>query len=175
MSTPGPAPKDPEQRRRRNADPMADVAVEIEDADRPDRPEMPLHPGHPLEVWHDETVAFWDVVSASPQTKVWTTTDWRYLHETMIVHDRWMKAESETGWVNLERAVRSRQAVLGMTDSDRRKSRLKINFKPTDASGQPTGPASRTPAARGRGRVDPGRFEVLDGGQGRDDDAAPGA
>jgi hypothetical protein len=172
MGTPGRAPKDPAERRRRNKDPMADVAVEIPDADRPDRPSMPLHPGHPLESWHEETVAFWDVVSEAPQTKVWTTTDWRFLHETMIVHDRWLKAESETGWANLERAVRSRQATLGMTDYDRRKSRLKIQFKPTDAAGQEQTPASRRPASRGTGRVDPGRFEVLDGGAGRDDDDA---
>lgn len=177
----GQAPKDPAQRRRRNIDPHGETGVTVPDVPRTPPPAgMPPHPNGPAARWHPETIDFWTTMAESPQTKVWTTTDWRFLRETAIVHDAWMRAVSETGWANLERAVRARQTTLGMTDADRRRSRLKLDFRPVDADGEPQGAASqggRNPvgsrAGSGRGRVSPDRFKVYEGG--RDDDGPPTA
>lgn len=162
---PGPPPKDPDERRRRNADPLDGHGVVLPVEDRPDRPDMPLHPAHPTAEWHPDTVAFWDVMADSPQAKLWGSTDWHHLKETIKVYERWVRAESSTEYVNLERAVRARTGLMGYAYGDRLRLRMRSQTTATEADGQtPAQGAAGQHRSRGR-RRDASRFEVHDGGK----------
>lgn len=140
---PGPAPKDPDERRRRNKDPMEGVAVELPPEDCAEIPDMPLHPEHPTGEWHPYSVEFWDALANSPQAKLWISTDWQHLRETLRIYERWMRCQSSTDYVSLERAVRSRTGLMGYTFGDRQKLRIKSKAAPQDQHGNPTGPRSQ--------------------------------
>lgn len=162
----GPPPKDPGERRRRNADPLEGHGVVLPPEDQPDRPDMPVHPDHPAELWRPETVAFWDVMADSPQAKLWGSTDWHHLKETLVVYDRWVRSTG-TEYVNLERAVRARTGLMGYSHGDRLRLRMRAQVVATEADGTPA--TSAADAHRGRAggrRRDSARFTVHEGGAG---------
>lgn len=133
----GPAPKDPSERRRRNAaEPL--TVVNADDLERgPDLPEG-------ID-WPDATREWWATWRRSPQAQTFTDTDWSFLLDTAILHmEFWDGDRSVAG------ELRLRAAKFGATPEDR--ARLKI------AVGEPKGkaPAPRTQAksaAERRGRL----------------------
>jgi hypothetical protein len=132
MAGHGPPPKDPSERRRRNA--VEPLTVVTADGN-------PVGPGLPDSVeWPDVTRDWWETWRRSAQAKTFTDTDWSFLLDTAVLHmefwdgDRGVAAE-----------LRLRAAKFGATPEDR--ARLKI------AVGEP-GAASpvrtKTPAVRSR-------------------------
>lgn len=132
MAGRGPAPKDPAERRRRNAD--GDLVTVIVADGQVHGPALPAGVD-----WPDATLDWWETWRKSAQAASFTDTDWSFLLDTAILHmafwdgDRSVAAE-----------LRLRAAKFGATPEDR--ARLKISI------GEPEKPGakSRKPAARTR-------------------------
>ena len=136
MAGRGPAPKDPEKRRRRNADPVPATVI-IEDA--PHAVEPPELPGE-IE-WPVVTLAWWATWRNSPQARTFTATDWDFLVDTALLHARFWKGDEKVA-----AELRLRVAKFGATPEDRARLRMHV--------GEPEGPAKRTTSGSG-GTDDP--------------------
>jgi hypothetical protein len=123
----GPAPKDPSERRRRNAAPELVVVVPDDQVRGPELPD-----GYD---WPDATLAWWQHWRESAQAQTFLATDWDYLRDTALLH-----AEFWLGDRSVESGLRLRVAKFGATPEDR--LRLKL------AVGEPAGPSE--PRASGR-------------------------
>lgn len=113
MAGRGPAPKDPEQRRRRNVDPVERRQVSADDVQR--GPELPAGD------WPAATVRWWDTWRGSPQAQVFTATDWSFLLDTALLH-----AELWAGNGAVAAELRLRVAKFGATPEDRARLRLEV-------------------------------------------------
>ncbi len=122
MAGRGPAPKSPDEVRRRNVSPVKTVAPDGE----MHGPELPDSFG-----WPTETVAWWATWRTSAQAQTFTPTDWSFLLDTAVLH-----AEFWLGDRTLAAELRLRAAKFGATPEDR--ARLKIEV------GQPA-PIKSTP------------------------------
>jgi hypothetical protein len=77
------------------------------------------------EVWHPQTVRWWQSWRESPQaTRMLTAVDWDYLLDTALLHHQMW----ESGGKNSERAaeIRLRVATFGATPADRLRLKLEI-------------------------------------------------
>src|SRR5262247_1676695 len=111
----GPVPKDPEQRRRRNVDPIPTTVVSADG--HLHGPDLPP----PSSDWPDATKRWWWTWRRSAQAAVFTPTDWEFLLDTALLHARlW---SGETG---VAAEVRLRVAKFGATPEDRARLRLQI-------------------------------------------------
>ena len=128
MAGRGPAPKDPDERRRRNlAEPMRVVVADgVEHG-----PELPA-----THEWPAATEQWWHTWRLSAQAKDFTDTDWSFLLDTAVLH-----AEFWLGDRSVAAELRLRAAKFGATPEDR--ARLKIEI------GQP-GPAVPRPQGKDR-------------------------
>jgi hypothetical protein len=127
MAGRGPAPKDPDKRRRRNAD--AIPATVIEDDGEVRGPDLPGG----IE-WPVVTLAWWETWRRSAQAKTFTQTDWDFLTDTALLHARfWAGDEKVAG------ELRLRVAKFGATPEDRARLRLQIGDpeKPDDPESKP--------------------------------------
>lgn len=114
MAGRGPAPKDPDKRRRTNADPIP-TTVLTEDSEV----RGPRLPGG-IE-WPVVTLAWWETWRSSPQAKTFTQTDWDFLTDTALLHARfWAGDEKVAG------ELRLRVAKFGATPEDRARLRMQI-------------------------------------------------
>lgn len=113
----GRAPKDPNRRVRRNADP---VPLRTYAARRVDQPPLP----DGVE-WHPMTIRWWRDWAEMPQAEEFTALDWSFLLDTALLHTAYwagnFKAAAE---------VRLRVAKYGATPEDR--ARLRIQFADAD-------------------------------------------
>jgi hypothetical protein len=114
MAGRGPAPKDPDKRRRRNADVIPTTVLE-DDGEA-------CGPGLPGGIeWPVVTLAWWETWRRSPQAKLFTQTDWDFLTDTALLHARfWAGDEKVAG------ELRLRVAKFGATPEDRARLRLQI-------------------------------------------------
>lgn len=111
MAGRGPAPKDPDARRRRNStEPLQVVAPD----DETRGPELP-----DTHEWPAPTLAWWETWRRSPQAQTFTDTDWSFLIDTAVLH-----AEFWLGDRSVAAELRLRAAKFGATPEDR--ARLKI-------------------------------------------------
>lgn len=139
MAGRGPAPKDPSQRRRRNADPVPTVVVAADGEVR--GPELPAGYDWPL-----ATREWWETWRSSPQAQTFTDTDWGFLLDTALLH-----AELWAGNAAVASELRLRVAKFGATPEDRARLRLQVQ--------EPEGAAK--PVER-----KPRRLKVVDGAAG---------
>lgn len=121
MAGRGPAPKDPDARRRRNASEPLTIVQSDGTLHGPDLPDD--------FAWPAATEAWWETWRKSPQAKTFTATDWSFLVDTAVMH-----AEFWLGDRSLAAELRLRVAKFGATPEDR--MRLKI------AVGEPSAPAT---------------------------------
>lgn len=142
MAGVGQPPKDPETRRRRNADPVPTTEVAGDEVLRgPDLPDDVLGDG--VE-WHPQTLRWWDTWRRSPQAQAFLATDWDFLLDTALMHNAmWSKGRWE-----FASELRLRAAKFGATPEDRLRLRMKVTNpdKPADPGTAPGGeqrPASR--------------------------------
>ena len=128
MAGRGPAPKDPSQRRRRNA-PVAPATVVTED-DQVRGPELPKGFDWPV-----QTQLWWETWRKSPQSQALTSTDWDFLLDTALLH-----AELWAGNGTVAAELRLRVAKFGATPEDRLRLRMQI--------ADPEKPAAAAPKSR---------------------------
>lgn len=122
---PGPLPKPPEQRARRNKDPHPLRVIEVEHAKQPTLPRL-MPDGEP---WPAQTRKWWRIWGASPLTEGFTETDWSELLDTAILHARFW-----SGDVKVAAELRLRTAKHGATAEDR--ARLRIQFAAAEKAEQ---------------------------------------
>lgn len=133
---PGPPPKDPSTRARRNADPIPQTLIAFRQGKQPSLPaKMPVfvtvidpetHEETQVPLpWPAQTRAWWRTWGASPLAVNFTDDDWQYLLDTAVLHGRlW----SGNGAAAAE--LRLRVANFGQTPADR--ARLRIFFADAD-------------------------------------------
>jgi hypothetical protein len=114
MAGRGPAPKDPDKRRRRNADPVP-ASTLLED-DEVRGPELPGG----IE-WPVVTLAWWTTWRNSPQAATFTDTDWDFLVDTALLHARFWKGDEKVAG-----ELRLRVAKFGATPEDRARLRMQV-------------------------------------------------
>jgi len=133
MAGRGPAPKDPDARRRRNTS----GPVEVVKADGVEH-----GPGLPDDIdWPDATRAWWHTWRVSAQAQTFTDTDWSFLLDTAVLH-----MEFWDGDRSVAAELRLRAAKFGATPEDRARLKIAVGAPP-----KPEAPARiKTPAARTR-------------------------
>jgi hypothetical protein len=120
---PGPLPKDPARRARRNADTIERTVLVFEPAKQPRLPSIMPDGSH----WPAETRAWWRTWKDSPLSDAFTATDWAALLETAVLHGLFW-----TGDKSVAGEIRRRVAKHGATAEDR--ARLRISFAEADAA-----------------------------------------
>lgn len=122
MAGRGPAPKDPDKRARRNADPVPLRVVVAELG--AEQPELPAArpSGDP---WPAQTVTFWRMWQDSPLSADFTDSDWSFLLDTAVLHADFWSGDSRVAG-----ELRQRVAKFGATPEDR--ARLRITFAAAD-------------------------------------------
>lgn len=127
MAIRGPAPKDPEDRLRRNQDTYQTDRV-VSDG---------LVRGFDLpndRTWAKETMEWWETWRRSPQAKLMTATDWQSHLATAVLHNMLWNPRANAGAVSMTQvanAVKSREASLGATVEDRKKLRIVVDTPQT--------------------------------------------
>lgn len=112
MAGRGPAPKNPDERRRRNT-PESELTIVASDG-KTHGPELPDGID-----WPDATRDWWTTWRKCAQASTFTDTDWSFLLDTAILHmEFWDGDRSVAG------ELRLRAAKFGATPEDR--ARLKI-------------------------------------------------
>lgn len=142
----GPAPKDPNRRARRNADPIALRVITAAPVAQPDLPTVEVeHDGELTEfVWPARTREWWSMWRDSPLSTEFTATDWSELLDAAMLHARYWRGE-----VKLAPELRLRVAKFGATPEDR--ARLRITFAQADEAEEKRGPAAGQAARQRRG------------------------
>ena len=130
MAGRGPAPKDPEKRRRRNADEVPTTVLSDDEEVR--GPELPGGIKWPM-----PTLAWWETWRTSPQASSFTQTDWDFLVDTALLHARFWEGD-----VKVAGELRLRVAKFGATPEDRARLRMQIG-EPEKAEGSTEKPGSR--------------------------------
>lgn len=133
MAGRGPAPKSPDERRRRNAQPDLKVVA----SDGAHGPTLPTDID-----WPDATRAWWETWRTSPQASTFTDTDWSFLLDTAVLH-----MEFWDGDRSVAAELRLRAAKFGATPEDR--ARLRLQVGEPEKSAKPN-VRERKPATRTR-------------------------
>lgn len=151
MAGRGPAPKDSDQRRRRNA--SGPVTVVTADGNQHGDPLPDTYD------WPPATLAWWETWRTCAQASKFTETDWSFLLDTAVLHaEFWMGNRALAG------ELRLRAAKFGATPEDR--ARLKIEIGDPDKPAAPT----RLQTKESRGRRDRLLRAVGDDGGGSSDE-----
>lgn len=129
MAGRGPAPKDPEKRRRRNVDPVPTTVLSDDGEVR--GPDLPGGIKWPM-----VTLAWWETWRSSPQAATFTQTDWDFLVDTALLHARFWEGDAKVAG-----ELRLRVAKFGATPEDR--ARLRMQVGEPDEPPSPEKPASR--------------------------------
>lgn len=114
MAGRGPAPKDPEKRRRRNTSPVPPTVLSGDGSSH--GPELPSYVD-----WPAPTKAWWETWRSSPQAGSLTATDWDFLLDTALLHARLWEGDSKAA-----AELRLRVAKFGATPEDRARLRMTI-------------------------------------------------
>lgn len=132
MAGRGPAPKDSDSRRRRNAaEPVTVIAADgVEHG-----PELPDGID-----WPDATRDWWRTWRTSPQASTFTETDWSFLLDTAVLHMSFWDGDH-----SVASELRLRAAKFGATPEDRARLKISVGEPATAAA-----PRTRTAAARSR-------------------------
>lgn len=126
---PGPAPKDPTVRARRNKSSTASVLKERRRGRQPSLPDAPGELG-----WHQQTVAWWKDVWASPMAPEYDDSDRHGLNMlAVLVNDYWY-AETGRERKDLAAEIRQQSQRFGLSPIDRR--RLQWEIERTDEAQQ---------------------------------------
>jgi hypothetical protein len=112
MPAPGPMPKPADQRVRRNK----------ESGDWREVPNVPFDgPALPHDVDTVFAARWWDKVRQMPHCALWSQSDWLFAEATAVIADAFSKSPKE-----FAAELRMREKVLGLTDDDR--VRLRIRY-----------------------------------------------
>lgn len=111
---PGPMPKDPMLRQRRNkASTKAVLSAEVDEKRR--SPRLPKRDDG--KEWHDLTRAFWRSLWKSPMASEYLDADIHALYRLTVLIDQFWREPT----VSLEAQIARAQAAFGLTPLDRRR------------------------------------------------------
>lgn len=124
---PGPAPKDPSTRSRRNKTSTARMlhAVPAADVEAPPLPPLEVD-GAPAE-WHPMTAEWWADVWASPMAPEYDSSDLHGLYLLARLVDASWRTTSATGLKDLLGEIRLQRQCFGLTPIDRRRLQWEID------------------------------------------------
>lgn len=120
MAGRGPAPKEPEKRRRGTRDGNAPTVVTADGETR--GPDLPI--ARPSgEPWPTLTRQWWDAYRTCPQAQLWSATDWQSHLVTAELHAAfWGDGETKVA-----AELRLREARMGATYEDRLRLRIRVD------------------------------------------------
>jgi hypothetical protein len=140
---PGPAPKDPALRQRRNR-PKSGAVLAAEAQTRQRAPRLPKREGRE---WHTMTRAWWRDIWHSPMAAEYLNADMHALYRLAVLIDQyWQEPDSK-----LAAEIRLQQQAFGLTPLDRR--RLEWTIEQAEAAS--TRKAQRQVRRAHAGEMDP--------------------
>lgn len=137
---PGPPPKDPKIRQRRN---RASTATRLEPDEKRRRYAPRLPDLGEDKKWHALTVAWWRDVWHSPMAEQYLEADKHALYRLAVLVDAFWKEPSR----DLAGEIRLQQQAFGLTPIDRR--RLQWSVEQEEARRRPRPVPAAEPAAQG--------------------------
>lgn len=140
MAGNGPAPKDPAQRRRRNAPERGDW-VTLKPLEHPVLDPLPVLDGEDL--WSARTSETWEAWRNDPVTATWSPADRAYAMDTILIHQMVYGPEGDVARAN---ELRLRMDSLGLTPKGKRDLRYRLAAADEDDeadSGSKTGKRGR--------------------------------
>jgi len=137
MAMTGPSPKSDAERERRNA-PRFDTDVVRWDGVI-HGPVLPKS-----RVWCDETKRWWLTWRKSDQSMLMTSTDWEFMLETALIHNRLHSSKelSHTAFGNLMAELRQRMIQFGATYESRKKLHLEVPTPQSEMDEEMADPAT---------------------------------
>lgn len=136
MAGNGPPPS--ENKRRRNADPLADHALSVQADEEVHGPDLPH-----ADLYGARTVTWYETWRRAPQAAAFVGTDWQRLQMLAPIVDAYFKEPS----TKLLAEIRLNEGLLGATHADRLRARIKVE-KPHPSTGTPAGVADLTARRR---------------------------
>jgi len=115
---PGPNPKDPSVRARRN---KTSTAATLKADPRATVPDLPKRGG-----WHEQTVEWWRDVWSSPMAPEFDASDRHGLNMLAILVDDYWTAESSRERMALAAEIRQQSQRFGLSPIDRRRLQWEI-------------------------------------------------
>lgn len=128
---PGPAPKDPSTRVRRNVDPVPTTVLPFVPGVQPDLPPRFVNvdvDGVSVRrevAWPDRTLVWWAMWGESAIAEQFAAADWEFLLDTAAIHAAFWEGDMKMG-----AELRQRVAKFGATPEDR--ARLRITYATAD-------------------------------------------
>lgn len=120
---PGPAPKDPALRQRRNkATTRATLPSEEEAFER----EVPELPKLIRAKWHPQVLAWWRDVNRSPMAAEYLEADRQRLYRCAVLHQDFWKTKDSAARLRIAAEIRQQEAPLGITPMDRRRLQWEV-------------------------------------------------
>ncbi len=118
-------PKPKDQRARRNPDTTQRIELEFEPGEAPDLPTTAIdEDGNLTECkWSPLTLQWWQAWRDSPQSRVFSVSDWNSLLSTAFVADMFFRTRKAVYAAEL----RQREAAFGATPIDRLRLRMAWN------------------------------------------------
>ena len=138
----GPPPKDPSQRRRRNA-PQRGEWEDIAAPAKPVVPPLSRIGKAPEGGWPARTRALWDEIRKDPATTVWGPSEQAAAVELAYLHAEWCVY----GPASMAGEIRLRSDGLGLTLKGKRDLRLRVVDRVPDAAPAPRGRTRRSSGA----------------------------
>lgn len=136
---PGPPPKDPKLRQRRNKEATAATLIDSSPPAEGKKPKLP-----PLSKlgregkWHPYVLEWWDEIWASPMASEYTQPDVHGLVMLMDLQDRYWKGETD-----LAAEIRLQRQCYGLTNLDRRRLQWEIKRVERPGKERPRTPPER--------------------------------
>lgn len=115
---PGPTPKDPSTRQRRNKTSTASLLRAVPDADVPP---LPKRGG-----WHEMTVAWWSDLWTSPMAPEFDASDMHGLYQLALLVDDFWLSETVADRIKLASELRQQSQRFGLSPIDRRRLQWEI-------------------------------------------------
>lgn len=116
---PGPAPKHPATRRRKNrASTAAQLPTAVPDAAPPELPDA--------REWHPQTVGWWQDVFVSPMASEFLDADVHGLVRLAVLVEDYWRADTPTARRNLLAEIRLQSQCFGLTPIDRRRLQWEV-------------------------------------------------
>jgi hypothetical protein len=145
---PGPAPKDPSTRARRNQPTIQQTTLVFVKGEQPKLPARFVvnvtatgQKRRRRKAWPARTVAWWGMWAEAPIAEKFTAGDWEFLLSTAIVHAEFWEGDTKLG-----AELRQRESQFGITPASR--AQLRISWTDADkADGTPGTPrANKQPS-----------------------------
>lgn len=127
---PGPTPKDPSVRQRRNKTTTAARLSAVPDVEVPDLPERmaydPKADEYVERPWHPRTLAWWETVWASPMASEFLDADVEGLFLLAELEDDFHLARGAKERIDLAKEIRLQRQCYGLTPIDRRRLQWEV-------------------------------------------------